>query len=99
MEVPGPGTESKPELQLMSQLQKCWILNPPHQARDQIGTSTETSQIINSLCHSGNSTPGVLFVCFLLFRAAPVAYEVPRLGVKSELQLPAYTTAITMQDS
>ena len=24
--------------------------------------------------------------------------EVPRLGVKSELQLPAYTTAIAMQD-
>ena len=30
---------------------------------------------------------GFLFVCFLLFRAAPVAMEVPRLGVKLELQL------------
>ena len=28
-----------------------------------------------------------------LFRAASVAYEVPRLGVTSELQLLAYTTA------
>ena len=30
--------------------------------------------------------------------AASAAYEVPRLGVKSELQLPAYTTATAMQD-
>ena len=29
------------------------------------------------------------FLKFLLFRAPPAAYEVPRLGVKSELQLPA----------
>ena len=27
---------------------------------------------------------------FFVLRAEPVAYEVPRLGVKSELQLPAY---------
>ena len=39
----------------------------------------------------------VLF-CFLLFRAAPAAYEVPRLGVWSELQLLAYTTAIAKPD-
>ena len=32
----------------------------------------------------------VLF-CFLLFRAAPAAYEVPRLGVELQLQLPAYS--------
>ena len=37
-----------------------------------------------------------LFLCFalfLLFRAALVHIEVPSLGVESELQLPAYTTA------
>ena len=34
----------------------------------------------------------------LLFRATPAAYEVPRLRVKSELQLPAYTRATAMQD-
>ena len=28
------------------------------------------------------------------FRATPMAYEVPRLGIQSELQLPAYITAI-----
>ena len=33
-----------------------WILSPLHQAQDpQTGASTETSQIINPLCHSGNS--------------------------------------------
>ena len=35
-----------------------------------------------------------LFSFFLLFRPAPAAYmEVPRLGVRSELQLLVYTTA------
>ena len=35
---------------------------------------------------------------FLLFRAAPWHMEDPRLGVKSELQLPAYATATAMPD-
>ena len=48
MEVPGPRTESEP------QLQQCWILNPLHWARDQSGNATEKSQIINPLYHSGN---------------------------------------------
>ena len=34
-----------------------------------------------------------LFFCFLFFRAHPRHIEVPRLGVKLELQLLAYTTA------
>ena len=37
-----------------------------------------------------HNSPEILlffFFLFLLFRAAPVAYGVPRLGVKSELQL------------
>ena len=38
------------------------------------------------------------FFCFLLFRASPMAYEVPRLGVGSELQLPARTTATATRD-
>ena len=36
------------------------------------------------------------FFFFLLFRVSPMEsppLEVPRLGVKSELQLPGYTTA------
>ena len=36
--------------------------------------------------------------CFCLFRAASLAYEVPRLGAESELQLLAYITATATQD-
>ena len=38
-----------------------------------------------------------LFLC-VLFRAPLEAYEVPRLGVELELQLPAHTTATAMPD-
>ena len=37
------------------------------------------------------------FLVFCLFRAALVAQKVPRLGIKSELELPAYTTATAME--
>ena len=41
----------------------------------------------------------VFFVfVFLLFRAALAAYEVTRLGVESELQLPTFATATATQD-
>ena len=40
-----------------------------------------------------------LFICpFVFSRAAPAAYGVPRLGVESELQPPAYTTATATRD-
>ena len=39
-----------------------------------------------------------LFFFFKLFRPHVWHMEVPRLGVKSELQLPAYTTATAMLD-
>ena len=40
-----------------------------------------------------------LFIClFVPFRAAPAAYGSSWAGVKSELQLPAYTTATAMLD-
>ena len=38
------------------------------------------------------------FFFFLLFRAAPVAYEVPKLGVELEIQVPAYSRATATQD-
>ena len=38
------------------------------------------------------------FFLFFFLRAAPWPMEIPRLGVKSELQLPAYTTATATQD-
>ena len=40
----------------------------------------------------------LFFLVFCLFRAAPVAYGVPRLGVESELELPAYTTTSATWD-
>ena len=41
-----------------------------------------------------------LFICLFvyIFRAIPMASEVPRLGVESKLQLVAYTTATAMPD-
>ena len=39
-----------------------------------------------------------LFVCFLLFRVTPLAYEIPRLGIESKLQLLAYATATATRD-
>ena len=44
---------------------------------------------------------GILFsfiYLYSLFMVAPTAYNVPRLGVELELQLPTYTTAIAMWD-
>ena len=41
----------------------------------------------------GESRFFLLLVLFCLFWATPTAYRSPRLGVKWELQLPAYTTA------
>ena len=38
------------------------------------------------------------FVCLSSLRPHPRHMEVPRLGVKTELQLPAYTTATAMPD-
>ena len=39
-----------------------------------------------------------LSLSFCLLRAVPTTHEVPRLGVKSELQLLAYATATATQD-
>ena len=48
MEVLGPGTESKP------QLQQCWILNPLCCTGDQTCTATETTPDLKPLHHSRN---------------------------------------------
>ena len=59
-------------------------------------------QILNPLHHSGNSWNGVnannsfLFLSF--WGAHPRHMEVPRLGVESEQQLQAYTTATATPD-
>ena len=60
MEVPGPGMESELELPPVPQLQQHGILNPLCRARgNQTSTSTETSWLINSLCHHSRSSPDV----------------------------------------
>ena len=40
----------------------------------------------------------ILFILFCLFRATLQHTKVPRLGIKSELQLPAYATATATPD-
>ena len=40
----------------------------------------------------------MIIIIILFFTAAPAAYEVPRLVVKSELQLQAYPTATATPD-
>ena len=42
--------------------------------------------------HSSNKTHFIRMSFFFLLRAVPVAYGGYRLGVKLELQLPAFTT-------
>ena len=62
-------------------------------------------RVLNPLSHSRNSLSFflsfVVLFCFVLFCfVGPHAWhmEVPRLGVESELRLPAYTTAVEMPD-
>ena len=50
-----PGMVPQLGLQPMPHLRQCWIFNPLYQAGDPTCASTETGQIINPLCHSGNS--------------------------------------------
>ena len=46
-----------------------------------------------------NAETWIFYLCiYLFFRAAPLVYGIPRLQVKSELQLLAYTTATAMPD-
>ena len=47
---------------------------------------------------SGVCTPVTCSLYFFFLGPHPWHMEVPRLGIKSELQLPAYTTATAMQD-
>ena len=71
MEVPGSGTASKPELlsqscDLHHSCSDTGSLNPLHWAGDPKGASTETSRIINPLCHIGNSQTLLLSGNFLI---------------------------------
>ena len=56
--------------------------------------------ILNPLSHQGTPMLFIfyLFLSFVLLGPHLQHMEVPRLGIKSELQLPAYTTATAMPD-
>ena len=64
MEVPGPRSESKPQLQLTPQLWQCQILNLLRQTGDQTRTSAAiqaTRDNVGSLTHCATAgTPEVL---------------------------------------
>ena len=48
---------------------------------------------------SDNAVPNITGFCFFVFLGPHLQHtEVPRLGVESEVQLPAYTTATAMKD-
>ena len=66
MEVPGPGTESKPQLWPTPQLRQCQILQPTAPGR---GSNPShhinlncCSQILKPLCHKGNSLVLLLLI-------------------------------------
>ena len=75
-----------------------WILNPLSKARDQTCVLMDASQI--HFCCATMGTPVCsAFVLFFTFLGLyPRHVEVPSLGVESELQLLAYTTAAAMRD-
>ena len=79
----------------MLQLRQYWILNSLHSARDQTHTSAATGATAVRFLTQGATvrTPNYIF-----FSLGPYSLhmEDPRLEVKLELQLLAYTTATAM---
>ena len=74
------------------------IPNSLGEARDGTCILMDACWIINPLSHPGNSPDNIFLFFFFFLGPHPWLLEIPRLGVKSELQLPAYTTAIATQD-
>ena len=74
--------------------------------RNEVGTCPSTGRVNRRLAGGGcDKAVAVTFLHLFLTHslsflggAHPRHMEVPRLGVKSELQLPAYTTATARQD-
>ena len=83
-----------------------YLFLPPHPAQDgtpasaAIRATTETILILNPLCHSANSNTRFFLspFCFSFLQLYLQHMEVPRLGVKLELQVQTYTTAIAITD-
>ena len=47
---------------LCCSLQQCWLLNPPSEARDQTHILMDSSRVLNTLSHKGNSHVCVLLI-------------------------------------
>ena len=109
IEVPRPGIKSELQLQPTPQLWQLWILNPctrlgieppPQQQPEPL---QRQCQILNPLYRNGNChLNSFYFIIFLFyfFFLGPHSWhrEVPRWGVKLELQLLAYALATAMPD-
>ena len=93
MEFLGQGSDSGCRCELRSSCSNTRFFSPMYQGRQGLNLCPVAAK---TLSHSGNSCdgflPSILFFFFILGRHLP-HMEVPRLGVKSELQLPAYTTS------
>ena len=55
-------------------------------------------EFTRELALSSDAESGGLIFFFFFFSTAPTAYRIPRLGVESELQTPAYTTVTAVRD-
>ena len=97
---PGQGTEPKPQLWPTPQVQQQILQSTvPHQGSNSLLSSDLgwCSQILNPLWHSRNSWKPSIYIFFFLWPHLQ-HMKVLRLGVESELQLPAHITAIAIPD-
>ena len=80
-----------------------WNKHPPLFIKEVCFCSVQISQFrvceAHKQCHSLCIVIIIFFILCLHFKAVPWHMEVPRLGVESELQLLAYTTATTQDPS
>ena len=88
-----------PPLNLASRGAREGMDMPPPTSEQKITTGGHIVDLVNQQTWISVVTVDPLWNFFsLLFRLRPWHMEVPRLGVESELQLPAYTTATATQD-
>ena len=88
MEVPGPGTESEPQMESIPQLQQCQILNPLHWTWGSNLHHGRQYWILNLLCYSGNSLFLEFFYYYLFsFFWLPNGTWSSGTGIRSEPKL------------
>ena len=79
-------------------LRQHWILDTLSKARDRTCILIDTSWVLNLLNRNGHSLLPLLLLCFFWLLGPHPWPGVPRQGVQSELQLPAYTTVTARPD-